>query len=241
MRCHDEPIEWHAGHNVDHSRSSLPRMLFQADVVGLVVSLGARAFLTLVPLIQDLFHAELPDALALAVAPWRWPMPILVAASGHTAPAIVRMPGQGGGVPANGPATALTEPNTLPAILLAALATIGFGLVLGPASPVIALGTGLGLLVVRRAANSATDEAHSIVATTGGFAALALTTSCSSAAEARQSEILATSSPRHGHRVAPFQPILARHRKPVASLLRYPRDTARADQRPRAPRASRYR
>ena len=40
-------------------------------------------------------------------------------------------------------------PVDLPGVLLAAVATLSLGLVLGPESPLIALGTGLGILTTK--------------------------------------------------------------------------------------------
>ena len=53
--------------------------------------------------------------------------------------AIARLPGRGGHIPVHGLTTgAPAEPVELPGILLAAVGTIGFGLVLGPEAPLIA-------------------------------------------------------------------------------------------------------
>jgi H+/Cl- antiporter ClcA len=56
--------------------------------------------------------------------------------------------------------------------MLAALATIGLGLVLGPESPLIALGSGLGILAVRLARKDAPDQVQAVVGAAGTFAAL---------------------------------------------------------------------
>ena len=64
--------------------------------------------------------------------------------------AIVRLPGRGGHIPYGGIKAGTAKPAELPGILLAALATLGLGLVLGPEAPLIALGGGLAILAVRR-------------------------------------------------------------------------------------------
>ena len=63
--------------------------------------------------------------------------------------AITRLPGTGGHVPANGLSSGggPTQPIELPGVLVAALATLGLGLVLGPEAPLIALGSIVGLAV----------------------------------------------------------------------------------------------
>jgi H+/Cl- antiporter ClcA len=57
-------------------------------------------------------------------------------------------------------------------VLLAAIGTIGFGLVLGPEAPLIALGTGLAILTVRATRRELPDQALLIVGAAGSFAAL---------------------------------------------------------------------
>ena len=53
--------------------------------------------------------------------------------------AIVRLPGHGGHIPYEGIKAGTAQPTELPGTLLAALATLGLGLVLGPEAPLIAL------------------------------------------------------------------------------------------------------
>jgi H+/Cl- antiporter ClcA len=57
-------------------------------------------------------------------------------------------------------------------VLLAALATLSFGVVLGPEAPLIAMGSGLGVLAVRLAARDAPQQAVAVIAAAGSFAAL---------------------------------------------------------------------
>ena len=48
-----------------------------------------------------------------------------------------------------------TTPDMVPGIALAALATLGLGLVLGPEAPLIAIGAGLGVFAVKLAKRDA--------------------------------------------------------------------------------------
>jgi hypothetical protein len=64
-----------------------------------------------------------------------------------------------------------TQPIELPGVLLAAVATLGLGLVLGPEAPLIALGMGLGFLAVRQLKKDAPDQAVALMAAAGSFAA----------------------------------------------------------------------
>jgi len=56
--------------------------------------------------------------------------------------------------------------------VLAALASIGLGLVLGPEAPLIALGTGLAVLSVRLAKKDASDQVLGLMAAAASFAAI---------------------------------------------------------------------
>ena len=150
------------------------RLLVLSGVTGVVVSLAAWCFLSIVPWLQDTVYLDLPTALGFDTAPTWWPIPVLAVAGLLTAVAITRMHGGGGGVPAEGMSSGITHPEDLPGVLLAALATLGLGLVLGPSSPVIALGMGVALLVLRFVAKDAPEQTQSVVAASGGFASLAM-------------------------------------------------------------------
>jgi H+/Cl- antiporter ClcA len=149
-------------------------LLVFAAVIGLVVSLAAWGFLELVHGIQVGVYKHLPGDLGFDSVPWWWPLPWLALAGGLTALAITRLPGHGGHVPADGLKSggALTQPIELPGVMLAALATLGLGLVLGPEAPLIALGMGLGVLAARRSRPDAPDELVAVMAAAGSFAAI---------------------------------------------------------------------
>ena len=65
-----------------------------------------------------------------------WPLPVLAIGALIVALAITRLPGDGGHIPAKGlSAGGPSGPDIVPGVLLAGLATLGFGLVLGPEAP----------------------------------------------------------------------------------------------------------
>jgi H+/Cl- antiporter ClcA len=66
-----------------------------------------------------------------------------------------------------------TQPVELPGVMLAAVATLGLGLVLGPEAPLIALGGGLATYSVRLARSDASQQVLAVMAACGAFAALA--------------------------------------------------------------------
>jgi H+/Cl- antiporter ClcA len=149
------------------------KLLLLAAVIGVPVSAAAYGFLELVAFLQEAIFEDLPDALGFDPVPVWWPVPLLAVAGLLVALAIRRLPGTGGHSPADGfKAGGLTEPAELPGIVLAALGTLTFGVVLGPEAPLILLGSGLGVLAVRLAAKGAPDRTAAVMAAAGSFASI---------------------------------------------------------------------
>lgn len=144
-----------------------------AAVVGVAVSLAAWCFLELTHQLQVGIFQDIPDDLGESTAPLWYLLLVLGIAGLITAFAIARLPGKGGHIPAHGlQAGNPPSPADLPGIILAAIASIGLGLVLGPEAPLIALGTGLGVMTVRAAKRDAPDQLLLIVGAAGSFAAV---------------------------------------------------------------------
>ena len=149
-------------------------LLVLAALVGAVVSVASWGFLELVHGIQQGVFTDLPGELGFDSVPTWWPLPWLGLAGLLVALAVVLLPGQGGHVPWKGLGSgAPTQPVELPGVLVAAVAGLGLGVVLGPEAPLIALGMGLGVLAVRLANKDAPDQVVTIVAAAGSFAAVA--------------------------------------------------------------------
>lgn len=150
------------------------RLLLVCSVVGVLVSLACWALLEVVHLLQVGLYTDLPEALGFETPPWWWPLPILGVAGVLIAGAVTKLPGRGGHEPSEGlhvgPPTTARE---LPGVLLAATATIGLGMVLGPEAPLIAIGSGLAMLVMDQARRPVPDQTRALVAAAAGFAALA--------------------------------------------------------------------
>ncbi len=148
-------------------------LLVLAALIGVLVSLASWGFLELVTHIQRWVYDDLPSGLGFKGVPAWWPVPVLAVAGPVVAFAITRLPGNGGHLPAEGlKAGPPTEPIELPGLLLAALASIGLGLVIGPEAPLIALATGLAILAVRLARKDAPDQVLAVLAAAGAFAAV---------------------------------------------------------------------
>ena len=148
-------------------------LLVLAAVIGVVVSLASWGYLELIHYLQEWLYKDLPSGLGLSPVPTWWPLPVLAVASVPIAFALARMPGSGGHKPAEGlKAGPPTQPNELPGVLLASLASIGFGMVLGPEAPLIAIAGGLGIFAVRSARKDAPDQVLALIAGAASFAAM---------------------------------------------------------------------
>jgi len=152
-------------------------LLALAAIVGVGVSLAAWCFLELIHQIQTWVFTDIPKDLGYHNGAPMWFYLVILGLAGVVAAfAIVRLPGKGGHIPAEGLKVggAPTQPIELPGIVLAALATIGLGLVLGPEAPLIALGAGLGLWAIRTIRSDTPDQAQAVIAASGSFAAMSM-------------------------------------------------------------------
>jgi H+/Cl- antiporter ClcA len=147
-------------------------LLVLSAIVGLVVSLAAWCFLELVYQMQQGVFTDLPKQLGFDSTPRWWYLAPLAIAGLAAAFAIVRLPGNGGHVPANGLSAGMAQPIELPGVLLAAIASLGLGLVLGPEAPLIAMGGGLGLLSIRLLRKDAPPQVGAVLGAAGAFAAV---------------------------------------------------------------------
>ena len=138
------------------SRSYLRTLVFAA-LLGVPVAFAAVLFQTAV---HDLIHfvwEVVPEWLGWS-EPAGWYVVLVPGLAGILVAAAVRLPGHGGHSPLEGLGMGTMRPGDLGSILLAALASLGLGLVLGPEAPLIALGLGLAALathVVRADASEA--------------------------------------------------------------------------------------
>jgi H+/Cl- antiporter ClcA len=145
-------------------------LLVLAAIVGVVASFAAWLFLEAVNEVQDAVWTDLPDGLGFDHTPLWWGLPVLAFAGIVVAFAIARLPGNGGHVPAEGLNATPTQPIDLPGVILAAVAGIGLGAVVGPEAPLIALGGGLGYFAIRRLRADAPMELQALLAACGTFA-----------------------------------------------------------------------
>ncbi|TAK68264.1 MAG: chloride channel protein [Actinomycetota bacterium] len=154
------------------SRAYLQALVLAA-IVGVPISALSYGFLALTSRLQTWIFDELPVELGFTSPPLWWPLLPLPIAGLLVALTITRLPGNAGHSPAEGFKTGGPPlPAELPGIILAALATLALGVVLGPEAPLIAIGGGLGYLAVRLAKRDAPPMAATVIATAGSFAAV---------------------------------------------------------------------
>jgi H+/Cl- antiporter ClcA len=151
-----------------------PVLLLIAALIGGPISAAAYLFLYIVGKLQHWFFHDLPRELGFHGEPLWWPAPLLVVSGVLVALAIRHLPGTGGHSPADGFSArrGVPGPAELPGVVLAALATLSLGAVLGPEAPLIALGGGLGICAVRLSRRPTPPGMQTLVASVGSFAAI---------------------------------------------------------------------
>jgi H+/Cl- antiporter ClcA len=149
-------------------------VLVLAAAIGVVVSFISWAFLEIVHYTQQWLFTDLPDGFGWDSIPSWWYLLVLSVAGLPVAFAIVRLPGSGGHVPARGLQMGGTQPSIIPGVVLAAWASIGFGLVLGPEAPLITLGAGLAMSTVGLVRRDAPARLVTVLAAAGSLAAISV-------------------------------------------------------------------
>ncbi|MEV6397066.1 chloride channel protein [Streptomyces sp. NPDC051907] len=151
-------------------------LLLMSALVGIPVSFACFGFVSLEHELQHWVWESAPDALGMDVAPWWWPLPALALAGLLLAPIVTRMPGKGGHLAVKGLGGGPPiGPREVPSVVLAALACLPLGAVLGPEAPLMALGGGLALLALHFARSSSArgnPQVASILGAAGSTAAI---------------------------------------------------------------------
>ena len=159
--------------SIVRSRAYLSALVLAA-LLGIPISAIAYGFLALVGMLQTYLFDDLPSDLFGGGTPAWWPVPWLMLSGLLVALTIRHLPGTAGHSPAlgfnaaGGPAAS----RDLVGIVVAALATLSLGAVLGPEAPLIAIGGGLAALTVRMARKDAPPMAVTVMASAGSFAAV---------------------------------------------------------------------
>ena len=146
------------------------RLVGLGALVGIPAAAGAAVFLGFVHDLQHWLWTDLPDALGESSPPWYLVLGLPVAGAVVVWLARTLLPGDGGHTPLHGIDPAPAPLSHAPGIVLAAAGTLGFGLVLGPEAPVVALGSIVGVALTSFARLA--DQETKVLATAGAFAAI---------------------------------------------------------------------
>jgi len=138
--------------------------------IGIPAALVAALFLAFVHELEQWLWDDLPDALGHASPPWWLVVGLPVAGALLVWLARSRLPGDGGHEPLGGLSVAPTPVRNAPGVALAAIGTLGFGAVLGPEMPVIALGSVVGVAAAGFARFGA--RATAVASSAGSFSAI---------------------------------------------------------------------
>ena len=148
-------------------------MLVMGAVIGAPVAAVAYFFLKGVAEAEHWVFSTLPGDLGFSATPNWWPLLPLPVAGVLVALSLRYLPGTGGHRPAEGfKASGPVSPGDLPGIAVASLLTLCLGVVLGPEAPLIAIGSGLGVLAIHLFKRDAPAQAVGVIAAAGSFAAI---------------------------------------------------------------------
>lgn len=154
------------------SRSYLVALVLGATL-GVPVAAIAYGFLAVIDQAQQYVFQTLPSDLGFAGVPSWWPIPLLTLSGLLVGLCIRHLPGTSGHEPAEGFKTSgPVRPIDLPGIVLASFATLSLGVVLGPEAPLIAVGSGLGVLAIHLLRRDAPTQAVAVIAAASSFAAI---------------------------------------------------------------------
>jgi H+/Cl- antiporter ClcA len=149
-------------------------LLVLGAIIGVPVATVAYFFLEAVSRLQNEIFNDLPNSLGFHGEPLWWPLPWLTLSGLLVALAIRYLPGTGGHEPSEGfKSGGPVPPVQLFGIVAAAFATLSLGAVLGPEAPLIAIGSGLGVLAVHLFKRDAPPMAAVVMGVAGSFAAIA--------------------------------------------------------------------
>jgi len=148
-------------------------LLILGAITGIPVAVVAYFFLQAVAEVQKYVFTTLPGDLGLDGPPGWWPVLPLMLSGLIVALTITYLPGEAGHKPAEGfKAGGAVMPIELPGIILAAFATLSLGVVLGPEAPLIAIGSGMGVLAIHLLKKDAPEMAVMVIGGAGSFAAI---------------------------------------------------------------------
>jgi H+/Cl- antiporter ClcA len=139
-------------------------------LVGVPAALVAALFIAAVHELEHWLWHDLPERLDASGPPWYLVLGLPLAGAAIVLAARRLLPGDGGHGPLGGISVAPTPLSHAPGVALAAVGSLGFGAVLGPEAPLIALGSVVGVVIASRARLDAQERG--VLSTAGSFSAI---------------------------------------------------------------------
>ena len=174
MTDHDAPAPQKSTNPLElvKSKQYVVLLVFGA-LAGIPVAVVAYYFLELVTKGQRYVYTTLPGELGFHGAPVWWPLPALTLCGLIVGISLHFLPGSGGHNPAEGFAMGGSfGPRDLPSVLIAALATLVLGGVLGPEMPLVVVGMVIAVMVLHLIKKDAPKQAVVVIGAAGSFAAI---------------------------------------------------------------------
>ncbi|MEU6162597.1 chloride channel protein [Streptomyces tanashiensis] len=153
-------------------RPEYRKALVFCGLIGVPVALVAFWFLVALKQLEQLIWTDWPKDLGWKQAPWWWGLVLLPVAGLIVGLVVARLPGRGGHIPAGGLHSGGVSKEALPGVVLAAMAGLPLGAVLGPEAPLIALGGGLALFFAALARAPQNESSTALLGAAGAAAAI---------------------------------------------------------------------
>jgi H+/Cl- antiporter ClcA len=146
------------------------RLVLLGAGVGIPAAFFAALFLAAVHGLEHVLWHDIPKDLGKASPPWYLVIIFPLVGAAICLAARKLLPGDGGHDPLQGLNKTPTPVSHVPGVVLAALATLGFGAVLGPEAPILAIGTAVG--VASTMLVKVGSQGQLVVSLAGGFSGL---------------------------------------------------------------------
>jgi H+/Cl- antiporter ClcA len=148
-------------------------LLLVAAIIGIPVALVAYGFLAAVHGLEHVLWESIPSSLGMSEPAWWYGVIVLMIAGLLVGLAIKKLPGIGGHIPAHGLGGGMPAVNELPGILIAAIASLALGAVVGPEAPLVAIGAGAVMLAIKQTKLADNQQAVALLSVAGSAAAIA--------------------------------------------------------------------
>jgi H+/Cl- antiporter ClcA len=146
------------------------RLVLLGAAVGIPAAFLAALFLAAVHGLEHVLWHDIPKDLGKTSPPWYLVIIFPVVGAAICLGARKLLPGDGGHDPLQGLKPSPTPVSHVPGVVLAALATLGFGAVLGPEAPILAIGTAVGVAMTMLV--KVGPQGKPVVSIAGGFSGL---------------------------------------------------------------------